>query len=153
VAQDGAIRFYLKFRTMLVNADRMLEQDASLRTRFREKQKLIDDPRVTRIGHVLRKYSLDEFPQFFSVLKGDLSLVGPRTIRQEEIGHYGQHTRKLLSCKPGLTGFWQVMGRQTTTYRERVHMDMFYIDRWSIWLDLLIIAKTFWKVIRAEGAY
>lgn len=153
VAQDGSNRFYLKFRTMRADADRILERDAALRARFREKQKLIDDPRVTRVGRVLRKYSLDEFPEFFSVLKSDLSLVGPRTIRQEEAEFYGQHLAKLLSCKPGLTGFWQVMGRQTTTYQERVEMDMFYIDHWSIWLDLTIIAKTFWQVIRAEGAY
>ncbi len=153
VAQDGTIRFYLKFRTMHVDADQIMEKDVGLRARFREKQKLPDDPRVTRIGRVLRKYSLDEFPEFFSVLKGDLSMVGPRTIRQEETEHYGHYLGKLLSCKPGLTGFWQVMGRQTTTYQERVQMDMFYIDHWSIWLDLLIIAKTFWKVVCAEGAY
>jgi len=153
VAQDGSVQFYLKFRTMHVDADRMLERDAALRARFREKQKLIDDPRITRIGRFLRKYSFDEFPQFFSLLKGDLSLVGPRTIRQEEADHYGPLLGKLLSCKPGLTGFWQVMGRQTTTYGERVHMDMFYIDRWSIWLDLVIAAKTVWKVLKAEGAY
>jgi exopolysaccharide biosynthesis polyprenyl glycosylphosphotransferase len=153
VAQDGSTRYYLKFRTMHVDADQILARDAALRARFREKQKLIDDPRVTRIGRFLRKYSLDEIPQFFSILKGDLSLVGPRTIRQEEGEHYGPLLGRLLSCKPGLTGFWQVMGRQTTTYQERVQMDMFYIDRWSIWLDIVIATKTIWKVLKAEGAY
>jgi exopolysaccharide biosynthesis polyprenyl glycosylphosphotransferase len=153
VAQDGSTRYYLKFRTMHVDADQILVRDAALRARFQEKQKLIDDPRVTHVGRVLRKYSLDEIPQFFSILKGELSLVGPRTIRHEEAEHYGPLLGKLLSCKPGLTGFWQVMGRQTTTYEERVHMDMFYIDRWSIWLDIVIAAKTIWKVLRAEGAY
>ena len=138
---------------MHVDADQTLERDAALRARFREKHKLIDDPRITRMGRFLRKYSFDEFPQFFSILKGSLSLVGPRTIRQEEADHYGPLLGKLLSCKPGLTGFWQVMGRQTTTYQERVHMDMFYVDRWSIWLDLVIVAKTVWKVLKAEGAY
>lgn len=136
-----------------MDADRILEQDAALRSRFREKQKLIDDPRVTRIGRLLRRSSLDEFPQFFSILKGDLTFVGPRTIREEEAVHYGPLLEKLLSVKAGVTGFWQVMGRQTTTYAERVQMDMFYIDKWSIWLDLVIIAKTFWKVLKAEGAY
>lgn len=153
VAQDGSTRFYLKFRTMSVDADQILASDPKLRDRFKEKHKLVDDPRVTRIGKFLRKYSIDEYPQFFSILRGDLSLVGPRTIRWEEANHYGPHLSKLLSCRPGLTGFWQVMGRQTTTYEERVSMDMFYINRWSIWLDILIAAKTVWKVLMAEGAY
>jgi exopolysaccharide biosynthesis polyprenyl glycosylphosphotransferase len=153
LGQDGNTRNYLKFRTMHVDADQILEMDAALNARFREQHKLIDDPRITRIGRILRKSSLDEFPQFFSVLTGDLTFVGPRTIRQQEAVCYGPQLEKLLSVKPGLTGFWQVMGRQTTTYQERVYMDMFYIDRWSIWLDLVIIAKTFWKVLKAEGAY
>jgi exopolysaccharide biosynthesis polyprenyl glycosylphosphotransferase len=153
LGQDGNSRYYLKFRTMHVEADRVLETDAALRTRFREHHKLVDDPRITKIGRILRKSSLDEFPQFFSVLVGDLTFVGPRTIRQEEAARYGPRLEKLLSVKPGLTGFWQVMGRQTTTYEERVHMDMFYVERWSIWLDVVIIAKTFWKVLKAEGAY
>ena len=153
LGQDGNIRYYLKFRTMHVDADRVLETDTALRIRFREQHKLVDDPRITRIGRILRKSSLDEFPQFFSVLVGDLTFVGPRTIRQEEAVRYGPRLEKLLSVKSGLTGFWQVMGRQTTTYEERVHMDMFYVERWSIWLDLVIIAKTFWKVLKAEGAY
>jgi lipopolysaccharide/colanic/teichoic acid biosynthesis glycosyltransferase len=153
LGQDGNVRYYLKFRTMHVDADRALEMDPALRARFCEQHKLVDDPRITRIGRILRKFSLDEFPQFFSVLSGNLTFVGPRTIRQEEAVRYGPQLEKLLSVKPGLTGFWQVMGRQTTTYQERVDMDMFYIDRWSIWLDLTIIAKTFWKVLKAEGAY
>jgi exopolysaccharide biosynthesis polyprenyl glycosylphosphotransferase len=153
LGQGGDTRYYLKFRTMHVDADQILETDTLLRARFREQQKLIDDPRVTRVGRILRKSSLDEFPQFFSVLIGHLTLVGPRTIRREEAARYGSQLQRLLSVKPGVTGFWQVMGRQTTTYQERVRMDMFYVDRWSIWLDLVIIAKTFWKVLKAEGAY
>ena len=153
LAPNGSTLHYLKFRTMRVDADRLLETDAALRARFSEQQKLVDDPRVTRIGRILRKSSLDEFPQFFSVLVGDLTFVGPRTIRDQEAVRYGAHLERLLSVKPGLTGFWQVMGRQTTTYQERVEMDMFYLDHWSIWLDLVIIAKTFWKVLKAEGAY
>jgi exopolysaccharide biosynthesis polyprenyl glycosylphosphotransferase len=153
LGQDGSTCYYLKFRTMHVDADRILETDAALRSRFRKQQKLLDDPRITGVGRFLRRSSLDEFPQFFSVLMGDLTFVGPRTIRREETVRYGSHLDKLLSVKPGVTGFWQVMGRQTTTYSERVQMDMFYLDRWSIWLDLMIIAKTFWKVLKAEGAY
>lgn len=153
LGQDGETRYYLKFRTMHVDADRILETDGALRSRFRVQQKLQDDPRITKVGRFLRKYSLDEFPQFFAVLTGDLTFVGPRTIRQEEAVRYGPHLNKLLSVKPGVTGFWQVMGRQTTTYSERVQMDMFYLERWSIWLDVVIILKTFWKVLKAEGAY
>ena len=153
VGPDGEDRYYLKFRTMRLDADLVLERNAELRRQFESQQKLKLDPRVTRVGRVLRKYSLDEFPSFFSILRGDISLVGPRTIRKQEGKRYGELLPKLLSVKPGLTGFWQVMGRQLTTYEERIKMDMFYIDRWSIWLDLLIIAKTFWKVLRAEGAY
>jgi exopolysaccharide biosynthesis polyprenyl glycosylphosphotransferase len=153
VGTDGRVHYYLKFRTMKNHADEILKDDAQLKARFAEKYKLFNDPRVLRVGRILRKYSIDEFPQFFSLVKGDLTFVGPRVISQEETARYGPLLPKLLSVKPGITGFWQVMGRQGTTYQERVGMDMFYIDRWSIWLDLLIIAKTFWKVLRAEGAY
>jgi len=146
-------RYYLKFRTMRVDADQLLEENPELRKQFELQCKLERDPRVTRVGRVLRKYSLDEFPSFFSILRGDISLVGPRVIMQMQVERYGSLLPKLLSVKPGLTGFWQVMGRQLTTHEERVKMDMFYIDHWSIWLDLLIIAKTFWKVLLAEGAY
>jgi exopolysaccharide biosynthesis polyprenyl glycosylphosphotransferase len=153
LGQDGSMCYYLKFRTMREDADKILETDEALRSRFRVQQKLVDDPRITRIGRFLRKSSLDEFPQFFSVLFGDLTFVGPRTIRQEEAVRYGPYLEKLFSAKPGVTGFWQVMGRQTTTYEDRVEMDMFYVERWSIWLDLVIIAKTFWTVLKAEGAH
>ena len=150
---DGRDHYYLKFRTMRVDADQMLQTDQGLRSQFQVKQKLVDDPRVTRLGRFLRKYSLDEFPQFFSILRGELSFVGPRTIRREEGMRYGTLLPKLLSVNPGVTGYWQVMGRQNTTYEERIQMDMFYVDHWSIWLDLVIIAKTFWKVLKTEGAY
>lgn len=153
VGCDGRTHYYLKFRTMKTNADQMIKENAELQAKFKENFKLVDDPRVLRAGRLLRKYSIDEIPQFFSVLKGDLSLVGPRVISREETERYGPFLAKLLSRKPGLTGYWQVMGRQTTTYAERVHMDMFYVDRWSIWLDIVIAAKTVWKVLKAEGAY
>jgi exopolysaccharide biosynthesis polyprenyl glycosylphosphotransferase len=153
VGMDGCMHHYLKFRTMVEDAERILENNASLKAQFECSFKLKDDPRVLRCGRFLRKYSLDEFPQFFSILAGALTFVGPRTISWAQRERYGYLLPKLLSVKPGLTGFWQVMGRQTTTYEEKIQMDMFYIDHWSIWLDLVILAKTFWEVLRAEGAY
>ena len=138
---------------MLKDADEILRRDSKLRAKFVQQYKLKDDPRLLRVGRLMRRLSLDEFPQFFSVLSGKLTFVGPRVISSDERDRYGELLPKLLSCTPGLTGFWQVMGRQTTSYEERVQMDMFYVDRWSIWLDLIIIAKTFWKVLKAEGAY
>jgi exopolysaccharide biosynthesis polyprenyl glycosylphosphotransferase len=150
---DGRIHHFLKFRTMVENAEEILKNDPALKARFARNLKLPDDPRVLRSGRLLRKYSLDEFPQFFSVLAGSITLVGPRAITPEARERYGDCAAKLLSVKPGLTGFWQVMGRQTTTYEEKIQMDMFYIDHWSIWLDLVIVAKTVWQVFRAEGAY
>jgi exopolysaccharide biosynthesis polyprenyl glycosylphosphotransferase len=153
VGCDGNVHYYLKFRTMLVNAEQILQKDPELKAKFAANYKLENDPRLLRVGQWLRKYSIDEFPQFFSLLIGKLALVGPRVIASDEKERYGALLQKRLSVKPGMTGFWQVMGRQTTTYDERVDMDMFYIDHWSIWLDLVIIGRTFWKVLRAEGAY
>jgi len=153
VGTDGRVHYFLKFRTMVEDADRILENDASLKAEFDCMFKLKEDPRVLRCGRLLRKYSLDEFPQFFSILAGRLTFVGPRAITPSARERYGELASKLLSMKPGLTGFWQVMGRQTTTYDDKIQMDMFYIDHWSIWLDLVIVAKTVWEVLRAHGAY
>lgn len=153
VAQDGSTQYYLKFRSMRTDADEILRQQTALREQFAFKHKLIADPRVTRVGRILRKYSIDEFPQFFSVVTGALSFVGPRTIRQEEKCHYGKRLPELLSVKPGMTGYWQTMGRQNTTYEQRVQMDMFYVHNWSLWLDIYLMFRTVWKVLSAEGAY
>jgi exopolysaccharide biosynthesis polyprenyl glycosylphosphotransferase len=153
VDQDGTIRHYLKFRSMVEDADLQLQTNHVLRNQFEHKYKLEQDPRILRVGRIIRKYSIDEFPQFFSLLTGRLSFVGPRVISSEERSRYGSLLPRLLSVKPGLTGYWQVMGRQTTSYDERIQMDMFYIEHWSIWLDLVIAAKTFWKVLWADGAY
>ncbi len=153
VGCNGEIHYYRKFRTMVQNADQIVRDNPELKAQFNQKHKLKDDPRILRVGRLLRKYSIDEFPQFFSLLTGQLTFVGPRVISSEEKERYGVLLPKLLSVKPGLTGFWQVKGRQTTSYDERVQMDMFYVDHWSIWLDLVIMVKTLWKVARAEGAY
>jgi len=153
IGTDGTVQHYLKFRTMVVNAQQVLESDPALKAEFEQSFKLKRDPRILRVGHFLRKFSIDEFPEFFSLLTGQLTFVGPRTLSWAQRDRYGALLPKLLSVKPGLTGFWQVMGRQTTTYEEKIQMDMFYIDHWSIWLDLVIVAKTFWEVVRANGAY
>jgi lipopolysaccharide/colanic/teichoic acid biosynthesis glycosyltransferase len=153
IGTDGQVHHFLKFRTMVEDAESILKNDVALKAEFDCSFKLKNDPRVLRVGRYLRKYSLDEFPQFFSVLTGQLTFVGPRAITPEACERYGELLPKLLSMKPGLTGFWQVMGRQTTSYDETIQMDMFYVDQWSIWLDLVIIGKTFWEVARAKGAY
>jgi lipopolysaccharide/colanic/teichoic acid biosynthesis glycosyltransferase len=153
VGTDGRPYYYRKFRTMVSDADAVLHNDPQLKEEFDRKCKLEHDPRVLRVGRFLRKYSIDEFPQFFSLLSGKLTFVGPRTVRQQESQRYGELLPRLLSVKPGMTGYWQVMGRQTTSYEERIQMDMFYIEHWSIWLDLVIMGKTVWKVISADGAY
>jgi len=142
-----------KFRTMLPNADAILAADAKLQHDFRRDFKLKSDPRVTRVGTWLRKYSLDELPQLANVLKGQMSLVGPRMITAPELSKYGPYQELLLSVKPGLTGYWQVQGRQDVSYEERVRMDVQYITHWSLGLDFMILLKTPGRVIRGKGAY
>jgi lipopolysaccharide/colanic/teichoic acid biosynthesis glycosyltransferase len=142
-----------KFRTMHVNADAILAADPALQAAFARNFKLKDDPRVSRLGGKLRKYSLDELPQLFNVLKGEMSLVGPRMITASELEKYGPCQKLLLTVKPGLTGYWQVQGRQNLSYDERVRMDVYYVEHWSIGLDLMILLRTPLRVIRGDGAY
>jgi lipopolysaccharide/colanic/teichoic acid biosynthesis glycosyltransferase len=142
-----------KFRSMCRDADAMLASDPVLRDAFRQNFKLKSDPRITRLGSWLRKYSLDELPQLLNVLKGQMSLVGPRMITAAELEKYGPYQELLLTVKPGLTGYWQVRGRQDVPYCERVRMDVDYITNWSLSLDFMILALTPLKVIRTEGAY
>lgn len=142
-----------KFRTMCRNADAMLDADVELRKAFTRNFKLRSDPRVTRIGRWLRKYSLDELPQLINVLQGQMSLVGPRMVTIQELSKYGEHKALLISVKPGLTGYWQVQGRQKVSYEERVRMDIYYITHRTVGLDLTILLKTPWAVIHADGAY
>jgi lipopolysaccharide/colanic/teichoic acid biosynthesis glycosyltransferase len=141
-----------KFRSMHPNADQVLESDPVLQRSFQEQFKLQNDPRVTPIGSLLRKHSLDELPQLFNVLLGQMSLVGPRMITEPELEKYGEHQTLLLSVKPGLTGYWQVKGRQNVGYKQRVAMDIYYIQHWSLTLDLRILMQTPWKVLKGEGA-
>jgi lipopolysaccharide/colanic/teichoic acid biosynthesis glycosyltransferase len=142
-----------KFRSMRPDADAILHADPSLRKTFQQQFKLANDPRITPLGSRLRKYSLDELPQLFNVIRGQMSLVGPRMITAPELEKYGEHQSLLLSVKPGLTGLWQVSGRQNVGYQQRVAMDVYYIRNWSLSLDLLILLRTPRKVVKAEGAF
>jgi lipopolysaccharide/colanic/teichoic acid biosynthesis glycosyltransferase len=142
-----------KFRSMRKDADAILAADSILSAEFEENYKLKDDPRLTRIGPFLRRSSLDELPQLFNVLKGDMSLVGPRMKTLPEVKRYGSNKNLLLSVKPGITGYWQVHGRQTVDYDERIQMDMHYIQNWSLAMDLKILLRTPLKVLKREGAF
>lgn len=142
-----------KFRTMRLDADELLANDPALQEAYLLNFKLKQDPRVTRLGNVLRKYSLDELPQLVNVLKGQMSLVGPRMITLPELDKYGTHQTLLLTMKPGLTGYWQVHGRQEVIYSERVRMDIEYIHNWSLRMDLHLLLLTPLRVINRRGAY
>ncbi|MCZ7546737.1 MAG: sugar transferase [Anaerolineae bacterium] len=146
-----------KFRTMVTNGDEVLEAYFKVHPEERETYereiKLKTDPRVTRIGRFLRKTSMDELPQLVNVLKGEMSIVGPRMITAPELAHYTQWAMNLLTVKPGITGLWQVSGRSDVTYEERVRLDMWYIRNWSIWLDIQIVFQTFAVVLLRKGAY
>ena len=146
-----------KFRSMYVDADAVLrshlEKIATAREEWDRDQKLRGDPRVTRVGHIFRKTSLDELPQIWNVLKGDMSLVGPRPIVEKEVVRYGRVFRLYTSVKPGITGLWQVSGRNDISYEERVALDQFYVRHWSPWLDIYILARTIITLITRDGAY
>lgn len=142
-----------KFRTMINGAERVLEQDERLREAFTVNWKLFNDPRVTHTGRILRKYSLDELPQLFNVLRGEMSLIGPRMISPPELERYGALGSKLLSVRPGLTGLWQVSGRQRVDYDRRIELDMRYIEQCSPSMDLSILLRTVPVVLGAEGAF
>ncbi len=142
----------LKFRTMVTDADdrlrAYLQTDPAAAREWAARQKLAQDPRITRLGRLLRQSSLDELPQLFNVLKGDMSCVGPRPIVEPEIGRYGRYWKEYLKTRPGLTGIWQVSGRNRVDYKKRVALDRCYIRRWSFWRDLAIILRTIPAVMR-----
>jgi Undecaprenyl-phosphate galactose phosphotransferase WbaP len=146
-----------KFRSMVTDADARLEQyliaHPELRTEWERDHKLRDDPRITWIGRFLRRTSLDELPQLWNILRGEMSLVGPRPIVQAEVVKYGDHIALYHKVRPGLSGLWQVSGRNNTTYDERVRLDCYYVRNWSVWLDLVILSRTVRVVALGEGAY
>lgn len=149
----------IKFRTMVENADEMLlemmTESNSIRYEFQSNFKLKQDPRVTLIGKFLRYTSLDEFPQFWNVLKGDMSVVGPRPLVPEELHKYGDYMDKVLTIRPGITGLWQVSGRNDIPYNRRVKIDVYYVNFRNFWLDLWLILRTIIVVIspKNNGAY
>ncbi len=153
VGLNGRNFYAYKFRSMRVNGDEILASRPDLKAELAQNHKLKEDPRVTRVGKLIRKLSLDELPQLFNVLKGEMSLVGPRMITPEEIEKYDQWDMNLLTVRPGITGLWQVSGRSDVTYEERVRLDMYYIRNWNIWLDVQIIVQTIPAVIKGRGAY
>jgi undecaprenyl-phosphate galactose phosphotransferase len=142
-----------KFRSMRVDADDVLRRDPKLRESFEQNFKLTSDPRITSIGRIIRKTSIDELPQLWNILIGEMSAVGPRMITRRELEKYGDDAGLLLTVKPGLTGFWQTEGRQTTSYAQRVQMDIYYIRNWSLAFDVRVLLRTPSKVFKGEGAY
>jgi lipopolysaccharide/colanic/teichoic acid biosynthesis glycosyltransferase len=142
---------------MVDNADEMLEHclqtDPALHAEWVAQHKLKSDPRVTKIGKFLRQTSLDELPQIWNVIRGEMSLVGPRPIVRHEIEKYAEEFDLYQKVRPGITGLWQVSGRSETTYEQRVAMDVHYVRNWSVWLDVYLLARTVGVVLRKQGAY
>lgn len=153
VGKNGKIIEIYKFRTMYEGSEDMIEKFSKEQTaEYRKNYKLKDDPRVTKIGRFLRKTSLDELPQLINIIKGELSIIGPRPVVQEELEKYGLNAQKFLSVTPGLTGYWAANGRSDTSYEERMEMELFYVENLSFGLDIKIFFKTFGAVIKREGA-
>ena len=157
VGQNGKLFPCYKFQSMVPDAQERLEEylakNPEARKEWEESFKLTNDPRVTKLGAFLRKTSLDELPQLWNVLMGDMSLVGPRPIVTKEIERYGDYIREYYMVPPGITGMWQVNGRSDTTYEERVAMDTWYVRNWSVWIDLVYLFKTVKTVFTGKGAY
>ena len=157
IGQGGREFPCYKFRSMVPDAENVLKDYLAAHPEARKEWerdfKLKDDPRITHIGAFLRKTSLDELPQFFNVLKGDMSLVGPRPIIAAEIPKYGEYFADFCLVPPGITGMWQVNGRSDTTYEERVQMDTWYVRNWSVWIDIIYLFKTVAVVLERKGAY
>lgn len=156
IGKDGKHFKLYKYRSMIVGADEILKEylaeNEEARIEFEKNQKLKNDPRITKLGSFIRKTSLDEFPQFINILKGDMSLVGPRPIVDREVELFGDKMKTVHSVRPGLTGYWAANGRSDTTYEQRVEMEAYYAENFSLLLDIKIILKTIKSVIKKEGA-
>jgi exopolysaccharide production protein ExoY len=155
IGLNGRMFVCFKFRTMARNADQILRahlaDNPSAAREWQETQKLRHDPRVGFFGNILRKSSLDELPQLFNVLRGDMSCVGPRPIVPAELGRYGAHARTCFRARPGITGLWQTNGRNRLSYAERVALDHYYANHWSLWLDMILLLKTIPAVLRVDN--
>jgi lipopolysaccharide/colanic/teichoic acid biosynthesis glycosyltransferase len=164
VGKDGKLFRLYKFRSMMVRADKLLETDPKYRAAHIERHtkgnyKIMNDPRTTKIGRFIRKYSIDETPQFFNVLLGDMSIVGPRPYLPDELAEQTEkfpgtdvYVKKMHKVKPGITGYWQVSGRSDVKFDKRIAMDAYYAEKKSIWLDILILLKTPWAMLTGRGA-
>jgi lipopolysaccharide/colanic/teichoic acid biosynthesis glycosyltransferase len=153
MARGGGEFDAYKFRTMVVNGDEVLAAHPELLARWQREQKLENDPRVTRVGKWLRKFSIDELPQLVNVLRGEMSLVGPRMIAPVEMAHFGEYAQERLSVKPGLTGLWQIAGRADLPYEQRLIYDIRYVRTRNLWMDIKIIFLTIPAVLFGRGAY
>lgn len=155
IGKNGKKFQLIKFRTMCVNSEEILKQllkDPKVKKEWEERYKLENDPRVTKVGKILRKTSLDEIPQVINILIGHMSLIGPRPLTLGEVLEYKNNKDKLLSVKPGLTGWWGVNGRSNTTKKERMKLELYYVDNISFILDVKIFFMTFLKVLKGDGA-
>ncbi len=156
IGKNGKIFTIYKYRSMVVNADkklnRYLKENEEAKKEYEKYKKLKDDPRITKVGNFLRKTSLDEFPQFINVLKGEMSLVGPRPYLRREKKDMGDNYKVITSVKPGITGYWQVNGRSEKDFKERTSMDVAYVHDQNLWFDVKIIVKTVLKIFKREGA-
>jgi exopolysaccharide production protein ExoY len=157
VGFNGKPFYCLKFRTMVMDAPerlrQLLDSDAAAAAEWATSCKLHCDPRITSIGNLLRKSSLDELPQLFNVLKGEMSIVGPRPVTEEELVRYSSAVTAYKACRPGITGLWQISGRSTTTYNKRIACDMFYAQNWTVALDVKIIVITIPSLLLHDTAY
>ena len=153
IGKDGKIIKIYKFRSMVDNAEDLIKSFTPEQMKeYKENYKLSNDPRVTKVGKFIRKTSLDELPQLINILKGDLSIIGPRPVVAEELKRYGSNIEKFLSVTPGLTGFWAANGRSCTSYEQRMQMELFYIDNLSLKMDVKVFFKTIEAVVKRRGA-
>ena len=156
LGKNGKFIRIFKFRTMVPNADEILrdwlKNNPEKREEYLRDRKIDNDPRITKMGNILRKTSIDEFPQFINILIGDMSLIGPRPVVKDEVEVYGKNKKKFLSMRPGLTGYWASQGRSNISYDERVKMELYYIDHCGLLLDIRIIFDTIYAVIKKDGA-